>query len=459
MNCQVHTKFPLPYTLKLLLIVLLFGGCNGKATPIAPPPFQDEEQVPLVPVRTVGTGSGSLSIDGRKLGIRPGEIIAITPGTYNDLSFSNLTGAPNRPVTLVANGPVEVIGGSLILENVSYLTVTGYKKNKNIFLHDIGYRAISIYGSIPHSLTLEGIRLRNVGDNAISYDNTATYDGTDATAFTDFKILNCEFIDTGGIQINGGLTKSSGLVNKGFCKNPEVAYCTFKNCPSVETLLFMGNVEGCDIHHNVLDHINNTSNKHNGIFLLLGNGSVHHNKCTNHQGNFVRFWTFTQGTRPKDVLLYNNIVWNSRKYSALEVQSFENTIIPGISTYCNVKVYNNTAGKMNTDKPTVFVGVVVDIYNLLGGDIQVFNNLSFHQNETTANANNRIWSQQSSTTPSLNTNNRYFSTSEAAGLTDEVTFKLQSGSPAKSAGLYRSFLNDDFYSTKRSNPPSIGAVE
>lgn len=457
MNCQVHKNHPLPYTLKVLFILLLLGSCNGKATPIDAPLFTDADQTQLAPTRTLGSGSGSLSIDGSKLGIRPGEIIAITPGIYKELSFSNLTGAPDQPVTLVANGPVEVIGGGLSLENVSYLIVTGYKKNKNIFLHDINYRAISISGTIPHALTLEGIRLQNVEDYAIYYDNTATYDGTDATAFTDFKLLNCEFNATGGIQFNGSLTKSAGNVNTGFCKNPEIAYCTFKNCPSVETLLYIGNVEGCDIHHNVLDNINSASDRHNGIFLLMGNGSVHHNKCTNHQGNFVRFWPFSQGTQPKEVLLYNNIVWNSRKYSALEVQSFEKNIIPGLSTFCNVKVYNNTAGKMNTAKPTVFVGVVVDVYNLHGGDIQVFNNLSFNQNETSANDN--IWSQQSSTTPSLNTNNRYFSTASGAGLTDEVSFKLRSGSPVKSAGLYRSFINDDFYSTKRSNPPSIGAVE
>ncbi|WP_428661640.1 hypothetical protein [Runella sp.] len=455
MNCQVHKNHSLPYTLILLFFLVLFGGCKGGATPIDSQP-QEEDQL-LTPTRTVGTGSGNLSVDGGSLGIRPGEIIAITPGTYTDLSFSNLTGTPSQPITLVANGSVEISGGGLSLENVSNLVITGYKKSKNIFFHDVNYRAITLSGSIPHGLTLEGIRLKNVNDYAISYNNPTPYDGTDATAFTDFKLLNCEFENTGPIHIDGGLNKLSGAINNGFCKNPEIAYCTFKNCPTSETLLYMGNVEGCDIHHNTLDEINANTEKHNGIFLLLGNGSVHHNKCTNHQGNFVRFWPFSQGTKPKEVLLYNNIVWNSRKYSALEVQSFENNIIPGISTYCNVKVFNNTVGKMNTTKPTVFVGVVVDVYNLQGGDIQIFNNLSFNQVETSSKDN--VWSQQSSTTPSLNTNNRYFATSSMAGLTDEVSFKLLSASPAKKAGLYQSFINDDFYSTKRANPPSIGAVE
>lgn len=457
MHCPVHKTIILPYTLKLFLVLIFLFGCKGNATPLDNPIFEVDDQVPLIPTRTLGSGSGYLTIDGKALSIKPGEIIAITPGTYKDLLFTNLNGTGTQPVTLVANGPVEVVGGGITLENVSNLTVTGYRKAKNIFLHDVTYRAITITGSIPQALTLEGIRLKNVEDYAIFYDNTATYNGTDATAFLNFKLLHCDFDHTGGIQINGNLNNSGGIVNNGFCKNPEIAYCTFKNCPTVETLLYIGNVEGCDIHHNVLDDINGGTDKHNGIFLLLGNGRVYNNKCTNHQGNFIRFWPFSQGTQPREVLLYNNIVWNSRKYSALEVQSFAHHIIPGVSTYCNTKVFNNTAGKMNTSKPTVFVGVVVDVYNLQGGDIQIFNNLSFQQSETSAN--DKIWSQQSVTKPSLITNNRYFATPAAAGLADEVSFKLLATSPAKKAGLYQSFLADDFYNTPRANPPSIGAVE
>ncbi|MBC8151319.1 MAG: hypothetical protein H7Z72_00240 [Bacteroidetes bacterium] len=440
--------------MKKLLIVLLSGlliaGCKGEPGSVGNPDV-------LTPTRTVGTGSGDLAVDGQALGIQPGDVVAIAPGSYKSLAFSNLTGTPEKRVTLVANGLVEVVGGGLSLTDVSYLTVTGGATAKNLLLRDNAYRGITISGRIPHALTLQGFRLRNIADYAVHYDNTATYDGTDATTLTDFKLLNSEFDNAGTVQISGNLDNSSGLVNTGFCKNPEVANCSFRDNPTVGTCLFFGNMEGGNIHHNVVDKVNTKNDNHNGVFFLNGNGSVHHNKCTNHQGNFVRFWIFSQGNTPKDVMMYDNIVWNSRKYSALEVQSFARFITPGVATYGNVRVINNTVGRLNTTLPTEFVGLVVDVYNLFGGDLQIVNNLSFNQVRTAAN--DGIWSQQSTTTPSLTANNRYFTTASAAGLVDLVAFRLRPNSPAKRAGAHQPDLAYDYYGVKRTNPPSVGAVE
>ncbi|MBC8156065.1 MAG: hypothetical protein H7Z72_24505 [Bacteroidetes bacterium] len=408
-------------------------------------------------VRTVGTGTGDLLVDGNALGIEPGDVVEITPGKYSSITLENLSGQLFKPVRVVASGLVEVVGGGMYLHNVSHLTVDGGTKAKNLFLHDIPYRGISISGSVPHGLTLQGIRARNIGDYTIFYGNQTTYDNTDATAFINFKLLFCDFENAGTIQFNGNLLEASGLVNSGFVKNAEVAFCSFRNSPTTGILMFFGNVENLNVHHNWINNVNTQNNDHNGLFFLRGNGAVHHNKCTNHQGNFVRFRPFSQGNTPKEVLLHNNIVWNSRKYSALEVQSFAENMVPGVSTYCNAKVYNNTVGRMNTTRPTDFVGVVVDVYNLFGGDLQIFNNLSFEQ--VKSDRNDGIWSQQSVTVPSLNSNNRMFPTLAAAGLVDQNFFRLQSTSLAKGTGLNQSYLTDDFYGTQRTTTPSVGAVE
>lgn len=441
--------------MKKFLIVwlsgLLIAGCHGE-----PGTDPDLDLSALTPTRTVGSGSGDLAVDGQAMGIQPGEVVAIAPGSYKSLTFSNLNGTSGQRIALVAKGLVEVAGGAFTLNNVTYLTVTGGSVAKNLLLRDVAYRGILIAGTIPDGLTLQGFRLRNVADYALYYNNKATYDGTDATTLNDFKLLNAEFDNCGTVMLEGKLDKTP-VVNTGFCRNPEVAYCSFTNSPTAGTHLSIGNTEGCNIHHNVVDNVNANNDNHNGIFLLQGNGSVHHNKCTNHQGNFVRFWLFSQGNDPKEVMLYDNIVWNSRKYSALEVQSFADCIIPGVTTYANAKIFNNTAGKLNTTLPTVFVGVVVDVYNLYGGDLQLVNNLSFDQVKT--QNGDGIWSQQSVTTPSVNTNNRYFSTAQAAGLTDQTAFRLQASSPAKGTGVYKPYLTDDFYGAKRTNPPSVGAVE
>ncbi len=405
----------------------------------------------------MGSGSGDLTVDGKALGVRPGDVIAITPGKYSSLTFSNLNGLPYVPITVVANDVVEVVGGGMTLDNTSYLILNGGLADKNFFLHDIPYRGITISGAVPHSLILIGIRAKNIANYALIYDNRTNYNGLDATAFTDFKLLFCDFENTGSIQLRGELNRSAGLVNYGVLKNPEVAFCAFRNSAEVGTLLYIGNGQNMNIHHNSVNNINTSNNNHNGIFFLKGNGTVHHNKCTNHQGNFVRFWPFSQGASPKDVLIYDNIVWNSRKYSALELQSFADNMIPGVSTYCNAKVFNNTVGRMNTTLPTEFVGVVVDVYNLYGGDLQIFNNLSFEQIKTTAN--DGIWSQQSVTKPSVYSNNRYFKTITEAGLADRYYFRLLATSPAKGAGLYRYYETNDFYGSQRATTPSIGAVE
>lgn len=436
----------------VLLHSLLLTGCSGQS-----PSMVTQPQPTLTPTRTVGTGTGALMVDGNALGLSPGEVIAIAPGVYESLAFSNLTGTAEQRITVVANDRVEVVGGGLSLNDVTYLTVTGGATAKNLYLHDLKYRGIVITGRIPTALTLNGIQLRNVTDYALFYSNKATYDGTEATTLTDFKLLNCDFDNAGTVMIEGELDNSSGLVNTGFCLRPEIANCSFRNSATWGAHLYIGNMEAGNIHHNVVDNVNTRNDNHNGIFFLKGNGAVHHNKCTNHQGNFVRFWPHTQGDTPKDVLMYDNIIWNSRKYSALELQSFQSSLIPGVSTYCNARVYNNTAGKLNTTRPTVFVGVVLDVYNLMGGELQFVNNLSVEQVPTPGNDD--IWSQQSETQPSLNSNNRSFATASAAGLTDVNEFRLRSDSPAKGAGLYRGYLDTDFYGIKRANPPSIGAVE
>ena len=440
---------------KVLLVLLhsvLLAGCSGQSPSVVTQPTPT-----LTPTRTLGTGTGTLVIDGQALGIGPGEVIGIAPGVYENLTFSNLTGTADQRITIVANDRVEVVGGELSLNDVAYLTVTGGATAKNLSLHDIRYRGIVISGRVPTALILEGIQLQNVADYAVFYSNRATYDGSEATTLTDFKLLNCDFDNAGTVMIEGELNGSGGLINNGFCLRPEVANCSFRNNATWGTHLYIGNMEAGDIHHNVVDNVNARNDNHNGIFFLKGNGAVHHNKCTNHQGNFVRFWPHSQGNTPKDVLLYNNIIWNSRKYSAFELQSFARCLIPGLSTYCNAQVYNNTAGRLNTTRPTVFVGVVLDVYNLMGGQLQLVNNLSVE--EVPTSANDGIWSQQSETRPSLNSNNRYFATAAAAGLTDLSEFRLRSDSPAKGTGLYQGYLDTDYYGTKRANPPSIGAVE
>ncbi|MNY45618.1 hypothetical protein D3C86_1807350 [compost metagenome] len=57
-------------------------------------------------------------------------------------------------------------------------------------------------------------------------------------------------------------------------------------------------------------------------------------------------------------------------------------------------------------------------------------------------------------------NNSYFATLAEAGISSDADFKLINNSPLQQKGKnIANILEDDYYGTKRSQTPSIGAVE
>src|SRR5690606_32978219 len=143
----------------------------------------------------------------------------------------------------------------------------------------------------------------------------------------------------------------------------EIAHNTFHNSEAGNLVIF-SNVQDYNIHHNIVEYVNQRNNAHNGIFLMHGNGHFHDNKLTNYQGNAIRAWVFSRGSSAATIEIYNNICYNSRKYSAFEIQEFSNQLVQGKTTFVNAKVYNNTAGKMNTYRD--WQGQLLDLYNNTG---------------------------------------------------------------------------------------------
>src|SRR5690606_22194987 len=111
------------------------------------------------------------------------------------------------------------------------------------------------------------------------------------------------------------------------------------------------------------------------IFFARGNGKVHNNRITNHQGNAVRAWPLTI-SEPGEIEIYNNIVYNSTRYGAFELQV--NDITKSITWFkpANAKIYNNTVGRLNTGRPKFFQGRLLDLYQTYG-EVELYNNLSF----------------------------------------------------------------------------------
>src|SRR5690606_7531489 len=263
--------------------------------------------------------------------------------------------------------------------------------DKGFVVKNNNYRAVEIDETI-NNFSLQYAAFENIGDYVISYPYYAVYTSNSNSYVENLSFSHIDCRNTGPFFVGGGSIEN-GYVD-GVVKNLEIAFLDFRDSPGVGSVVRMGAVEAYDIHDNVVSNINSANTNHNGVFMMIGNGNFYNNIITNHQGNALRAWTFTLGTQPKDVLIYNNIVYNTLKYSAIELQSFDALISGGNTTYANAKVFNNTCGRMNTSRD--WDGVVVDIYSLKGGKCEVFNNLAFYSPKADV-----IWTSQNVTAPTV----------------------------------------------------------
>lgn len=378
---------------------------------------------PIVKGRVIalGTGSGRLVIDGSTLGLACDDVIKIKSGTYSNIEIKNInTGCK---ITIQNDGLVEIAGNGdhIYITKVSNLILTGSGTtgltHGFVSRDNPQHRSISVNG-IVKDLTIENFSFKNIGDYVIFFNSKELiYNGNDNTAYTNLKFLNNKCTLTGSfLKLEGGV--DNGIM-RGMVKNLEIAYLDFRNSNSGDAVL-AENVDNYNVHHNTVSDVNSNNNNHNGVFTLKGSGSFHHNLVRNHQGNALRAWVRSLGTVAKEVLIYNNTIVNSRKYSAFEIQAFSGHMLNGRTTYVNAKVYKNLCGKMNTSKD--WDGVILDLYGMEGGKCEVYDNTGFEF--PAPNPKSYIVSQQSSTAAIL-TNNKYYATAKEAGVADINSLTIQ----------------------------------
>lgn len=325
----------------------------------------------------IGLGNGGdLIIDGNALGAKSGVSITIAGGTYSSITIRNMNGSKDKPI-IIRNNKVVTITGTMKTENINYTHIIGNgdtnAKYGFVFLN-FRFSAIDMNGQL-NGVILQNMQFKNSNNYYCITGNgtnkTQVYDGSSNTKTEDLRILNCEFDNVGRISFGGTL---DGNTDHGHFKNIEIAHNTFMNT-NAGTVCEFHNVENYDIHHNVVNNVNQTNNNHNGVFYMTGSGKFHHNKLTNYQGNAIRMWVFSRGGTAKTVEIHHNICYNSKKYSAFEIQTFDRNIVGGKTTFVNAKVYNNTVGRMNTSKE--WVGQLLDLYDTRGGALEYYNNLGF----------------------------------------------------------------------------------
>lgn len=402
--------------------------------------------------------NGNLLIDGGNQQYSCHSALAIQGGQYNKIEIRNLHGKAGCPIRVVNAGLVEFVGyrKNLLLSDISHVTISGdgvKSISKGFLFRDNEYRAVELSGDINH-FTLQHVEFKNVANYAISYNDKKVYNGSEASYSQNLKFTHIKATNIGPLINFGGGVEGSNIL--GLIRQLEISHVQVSDAPNPRNVVYVGMAEDYDIHNNVFTNINAKNDNHNAMFHIRGNGKFYNNHISNHQGNAIRAWAVSVGSTPKEIHIYNNIVINSRKYSAFEVQSFERIIVPGKTTYANARVYHNTCGNLNLSKD--WYGVVLDAYRLFGGKVDVYNNLAF--NFPSPYPGNSIVSSMSIGMENLNErNNLYFANSKAAGIVDEKGLKLSTNSAAHRSGVPSKLAVDFYMNQRNSNAPSVGAVE
>jgi hypothetical protein len=418
----------------------------------------------------VGNGSGDLTIDGNSSSFVANSLIVIAAGTYQTISVKNL----NSETIQNGNAAVIMDGSSNINAGINFTNCSNLIVTRNPVIADSypfgficqnnKYRPTTIFG-INKNIVFEYLSYQNIGDYTITIsDNTLkVWDGTDAgLQGINLKFNYCKFDNCNGVvfNIDGAVTKSNVT---GLQKQFEVGFCTFLNCNSGD-LCFAGAVDKYSVHDNYFNNINSTNNNDNGLFHMVGNGDFYQNYAVNYQGHLIRMWTLSFGNTPENCLVYNNISFGSRKYSPFEWQSTEglNVVVAPNTTFCNIKIINNTAGNLNTSQTTSFDACLVDNYSMpMGSTQEVYNNLLYNTFAGSGKGN-RFFQWSSSADEALLTTlgNKYFSSATNAGF-EESNLVLTTNSPAKNAGVSGHLIKSlDFHQLPFNTlNPSIGAVQ
>lgn len=439
------------------------GGSDAARAPAES--ADDPPPPPLTCTKNVGNGSGTVEISQAALNLVPGDVVCIKEGQYDGFDISDITGTKASPITIQNDGPVRISALSG-MSNLKHVVVSGAGRGataaqNGIYFKDVAYRAIHMQG-VFDGLTLQYIDMINVADNAILFkkDSRIPYDGTDASIVRrDVRILHMRGKNTNAFLAFDGSIEDGVITNAS--KNIEVAYCRITDSPDAGSSVWLGRVWGADVHHNRFQHLSLNVAQHTALVMLIGDGKVHHNYYQDFLGNGMRLWPVSLD-KVGTLDVYNNIFLESQKYSALEIQAFEDTINASSFTHpVDIRVFNNTAGNMNlgTHLPNgydLWYGAIVDSYSYFGCTVAIMNNLGYNINNP--KAGDYIVNYEGSGTPVLKTN-LYFPTWNAAGLKDATSGKLDASSPAVGKGTPVVGLTDDHYGSPRTGTPDIGAYQ
>lgn len=293
-----------------------------------------------------------------------------------------------------------VITDRIDFKDVQNISIDGLGKVQ----FQTGMRAIQFNGAPPSGVKLNGLSFKDINDYCVDFwahGSNPSSNPTKGFEFTNMKAENCGTI----FHIDGDLEK--GLIEDLIIQN-----LTFINSKQPRSVVYVGNGKNYSVSNCLVDNVNYERNfyehdqlvpngTHNGVFQMGGWGKFFKNKITNYQGNALRSWLFSHS---KDfvgtVEAFDNIFWNTIKYSGIEIQNRLGSPLP-----CNAKIYNNTVGKMNTSGD--WEGQILDLYNF-NGRLDFYNNLGFELNRVGKPTTDMINANGESSLVGNMSGNKYF---------------------------------------------------
>lgn len=394
------------------IFILLMYSCEAeRIKPLESTIPQHEDNIPSgdTPTDDIVTDD-NLNQDALEIGNGSGQVIIqdvqdkiyiIKPGTYQNISIKNVS-----KISVRGLDKVKISNGDMHIQNVNGLIISG------ISFENWGQHSINIFDNADN-LILKDLKFKNINNSVIAFNKNRKYDGTPDSYSENIQLININAENIGTLFGSAGGLKSDGFY--GLIKGFKLTKSRINNSPTLSNGIYLNLAEDFEISNNIIQNVNSKNNDHNGIFHVIGNGKIFGNRITDHQGNGVRAWLLSIIKPNAVVEIYNNIIYNSTRYGAFELQVTPWMYDMPLFKPANAKVYNNTVGKLNTGEPKYFEGRLLDLYNI-SGTLEVYNNLLFN------NRDNLLINNMSDTKIIRNENNQYFKTENDA-VFDLINFK------------------------------------
>lgn len=250
----------------------------------------------------IGAGFGFISVPNMN-GLNPGDVLAVSPGTYSGGSFSNLKG-----ITITNNGGTVIFTDKVTLVSLVECTFSNFQ------FRNVPDIAIRWDGNFRRCIE-KNITFFNVGGNANDAQDHNMYTGDTSS----LKFYLCSFDSLTLYRTGMVLQGSWGDALAGYCYMDSVVLSRIKvdstltNGTEVRGVFFRIDAHDWKVTYKGI----NTGHNDIGIFYISGNGYFHDIYRFGGRGYILRIWCVGLGS-VSNSYIYNNIDLNSTIYGTVD---------------------------------------------------------------------------------------------------------------------------------------------